>query len=180
MILNAENIKEQIDHGFIVIQPYSEKRLNPNSYNLRLDNELKVYRDTGLELDALKDNPVDVVEIFSTGLVLQPGELYLGATKEYTETHHHVPCVEGRSSLGRLGVSVHVTAGFGDIGFCGTWTLEITVVRPVRIYPDMEICQIFYNSCSNPLTEFRYNGRYQGQIAAEPCKLYKDRSESSS
>lgn len=99
--------------------------------------------ETG-ELDAMKDNALYHFKIPDNGYTLYPGELYLGSTLEYTETHAHVPFLEGRSSTGRLGISIHATAGKGDVGFCGHWTLEITVAQPVRVYPGMRIGQLIY------------------------------------
>ena len=75
---------------------------------------------------------------------LEPGILYLGVTEEYTETHRHVPFLEGKSSIGRLGIDIHATAGKGDVGFCNTWTLEISCVQPVRVYAGMPIGQLIY------------------------------------
>ena len=75
---------------------------------------------------------------------MQPGTLYLGSTLEYTETFAHVPFLEGKSSMGRLGIDIHATAGKGDVGFCNTWTLEISCVQPVRVYAGMPIGQLIY------------------------------------
>lgn len=114
MILTGKEIQKRIGND-IVITPYSEKQLNPNSYNLRLHEELLVY--TELPLDMKKPNPAEKLVIPESGLLLKPGILYLGRTLESTETHNLVPMLEGRSSIGRLGMLVHVTAGFGDVGF---------------------------------------------------------------
>jgi dCTP deaminase len=70
--------------------------------------------------------------------------LYLGVTAEYTEIHKHVPFLEGKSSVGRLGIDIHATAGKGDVGFCNTWTLEISVSQPVRVYAGMPIGQLIF------------------------------------
>ena len=100
-------------------------------------------------LDMAKANRVRRIDDSADeGLVLSPNQLYLGRTVERTETHNLVPMIEGRSSVGRLGLFVHVTAGFGDVGFCGYWTLEMFAVQPVRIYPGVPICQIFYHEIS--------------------------------
>ena len=90
-----------------------------------------------------KHNEIDSFEITKEGFVLQPGVLYLGVTEEYTETHNAVPFLEGKSSIGRLGIDIHATAGKGDVGFCNTWTLEISCVHPVRVYPGMPIDNSF-------------------------------------
>ena len=104
-------------------------------------------------------------------MLLQPNTLYIGRTKEYTESHNCIPMLSGRSSIGRLGITVHVTAGFGDLGFKGTWTLEIFCIKPVVVYPDMEICQICYFPAIGD-TDITYNGKYLGQIDALPSKMY--------
>lgn len=95
-------------------------------------------------LDAKKHNQVFHFDIPETGLILYPEILYLGSTVEYTETHAHVPFIEGKSSIGRLGIDIHATAGKGDVGFCGHWTLEISVKQPVRVYAGMPIGQLIY------------------------------------
>lgn len=128
MILSANEIRQRISVGEIKIQDFDEARLGPNSYNLRLDEDLMVYKEA--VLDPRQDNRTNIVHIPAEGMVLQPGQLYLASTMEYTETHGLVPMIVGRSSVGRLGLFVHVTAGFGDIGFSGRWTLELTPVRP--------------------------------------------------
>ena len=122
MILSGKEIKKRLNKD-IIIEPYNDKYLNPNSYNLRLHNELLVYTDD--VLDMKKSNNVEKIIIPEEGLTLEPGKLYLGRTLEYTKTTKCVPMLEGRSSIGRLGLFIHVTAGFGDIGFSGFWTLEI-------------------------------------------------------
>ena len=117
--------------------------MGPNSYNLRLSPELMAYKEA--VLDPKQDNRTGRLMLPEEGLVLHPGRLYLAKTMEYTETHNLVPMLVGRSSIGRLGIFVHVTAGFGDVGFSGNWTLELTCVQPVRVYPGMEICQIYHH-----------------------------------
>lgn len=194
MILTKDEILKERDNGNIIIKPFNINQLNPNSYNLKLADELLVYdlpyncelvkRDglfapgpyTFMEpIDMLNENPVKRIEIPREGLILQPGILYLGKTVEYTETHNYLPCLEGRSSIGRLGLTIHVTAGFGDVGFAGNWTLEISCVQPIRIYPFTEICQIYYQEVKGEIEE--YNGKYQGQIDVVPSKLYEDYKE---
>ncbi|EPG65052.1 dCTP deaminase [Leptospira wolffii] len=170
MILTGKEIKKRLEKD-ILIDPYSDSRLNPNSYNLRLYNELVRYTDS--PLDMRKPNPSETLIIPDTGLKLEPGVLYLGRTLEYTETHNLVPMLEGRSSIGRLGMYVHVTAGFGDVGFKGFWTLEISVIQPLIIYPNVEICQIFYHTVEGEITEYK-SGKYQGNKGIQTSMLYKD------
>ncbi len=142
MILTDAKILESIDSGDIVIEPFDPTCLGTNSYDVHLSKYLATYKDK--TLDAKKHNQVEHFEIEEDGFVLQPGTLYLGATLEYTETHNSVPFLEGKSSIGRLGIDIHATAGKGDVGFCNSWTLEISCVHPVRVYAGMPIGQLIY------------------------------------
>ena len=151
MILSGQQIRAKMGSD-VVIEPFEENNLNPNSYNLTLHDELLAYEE--VVLDMRKANRVRRIEIPSDGLVLGPNQLYLGRTVERTVTHNLVPMIEGRSSVGRLGLFVHVTAGFGDVGFAGYWTLEMFAVQPVRIYPGISICQIFYHEICGDITEY--------------------------
>ncbi|MCC6274317.1 MAG: dCTP deaminase [Leptospiraceae bacterium] len=170
MILTGKEILKRSGKD-IIIEPWDGKLLNPNSYNLRLHNEMIVY--TRFPLDMKSPNPTEKVIIPETGITLEPGKLYLGRTLEYTETHNLVPMLEGRSSIGRLGMYVHVTAGFGDVGFKGFWTLEISVIHPLVIYPNVQICQIFYHTVEGDITEYK-SGKYQANQGIQPSLLYKD------
>ena len=151
----------------IVIDPFDERNLNPNSYNLTLHHELMTYEE--VVLDMRKANRVRRIEIPPEGLVLSPNQLYLGRTVERTETHNLVPMIEGRSSIGRLGLFVHVTAGFGDVGFCGYWTLEMFAVQPVRIYPGVPICQIFYHQIAARSPNTRATSISTTAISSRAC-----------
>jgi len=142
MILSDQKILEALESGKIVIEPFRRECLGTNSYDVHLGKHLAVYKDK--ILDARKHNQIRHFEIPEEGLVLEPGTLYLGVTEEYTETHHAVPFLEGKSSVGRLGIDIHATAGKGDVGFCNTWTLEISCTQPVRIYAGMPIGQLIY------------------------------------
>lgn len=154
MILSDKKILEAIEDGRIVIEPFRKECLGTNSYDVHLGRYLAVYTDR--ELDARKHNRIREIEIGPEGFVLQPGTLYLGVTEEYTETHHAVPFLEGKSSVGRLGIDIHATAGKGDVGFCNTWTLEISCVQPVRIYAGMPIGQLIYFSVEGDIENY-YN-----------------------
>ena len=171
MILSGLEIKKQVELGKIHIDPFDETRINPNSYNLRLHNELLVYTDD--VLDMKKPLGTEKIIIPDDGLVLQPGRLYLGRTFEHTSTKHFVPMLEGRSSIGRLGLYIHVTAGFGDVGFSGFWTLEIQCIQPVKIYPMVEICQIYYHSIDGAFDEYN-SGKYQNNAGIQPSLMYRD------
>lgn len=173
MILSGKEILKQMGKE-INITPFDEKQINPNSYNLRLHNELLVYEND--ILDMKKYNNTKLIIIPEDGFKLTPGRLYLGRTLEYTETNSYVPMLEGRSSIGRLGMFIHVTAGFGDVGFSGYWTLEIFCVQPIIIYPNVEICQIYYHTINGDYD--RYNsGKYQNNNGIQPSLLYKDFEE---
>ena len=142
MILSDKKILECMDSGEIVVTPFDIKNMGGNSYDVHLSKHLAQYVDD--VIDAKKHNEIRHFEIPEDGFVLEPGQLYLGATLEYTESHKHVPFLEGKSSTGRLGIDIHATAGKGDVGFCGYWTLEISASKPVRIYAGMPIGQLIY------------------------------------
>lgn len=170
MILTGNEIRRQLGTN-IRIEPFSERQLNSNSYNVRLHNELLVYDE--LELDMRRPPRFSRHTIPPEGLVLTPNRLYLGRTVERTETHNYVPMLEGRSSIGRLGLFVHVTAGFGDVGFSGYWTLEMFAVYPIRIYAGVEIAQIFYHTVEGDVTEY-CSDKYQHNRDIQPSMLFKD------
>ena len=142
MILSDKLILKEIEKGTIIIEPFNEECLGTNSYDVHLGKYLATYKNR--VLDAKVHNEIEHFEIPKTGFVLQTNTLYLGVTLEYTETHRHVPFLEGKSSTGRLGIDIHATAGKGDVGFCNTWTLEISCTQPVRIYAGMPIGQLIY------------------------------------
>ena len=170
MILTGNAIQEKKDKD-IIIEPFDPSQLNPNSYNLRLHDELIIYTES--ELDMKKPNPTDKIHIAKEGFLLEPRRLYLGRTVEYTETHNLVPMLEGRSSIGRLGMSVNITAGFGDLGFCGYWTLEIYVLHPMRIYPYVQICQIFYHTIEGKAVAYQ-SSKYQNNRGIQPSLLFQE------
>ncbi len=170
MILSGDEIQAELGKN-IFLEPFHADQLNPNSYNLKLHNELLVY--DSFPLDMKKPNSVTQLEIPPDGLLLEPGTLYLGRTHEKTVTRGFVPMLEGRSSVGRLGMFVHVSAGFGDVGFDGYWTLEILVTHPLRIYPFVEICQIFYHSIKGQ-TSKEYQSKYQGNQGIQASMMFKD------
>lgn len=234
-MLSGLKIKEEIEKGNIIISDFDESRLNPNSYNIRLGNKLKVYKNGIVSLDEInkeiyakskdikeeyinicnefknedsldekniedrnsrikklieeqdkikseilkkyaldpkKENETEEFTIPEEGHILLPGVLYLGETMEYTETYGFVPKIDGRSTTGRLGIIVHITAGFGDNGFKGKWTLEITVTHPVIVYPGMEIGQLYYESIEGD-SSILYNGKYQNQQGVQAAKVDK-------
>ena len=185
-MLTGLEIIRQVKLKNIHIDNFDESKINPNSYNLHLGNKLLVYSDIidptddGMHnkgvrgyIDSYENNPTREIEIPDSGLILVPNQLYLSTTVERTFAKNCVPCISGRSSIGRLGISIHVTAGFGDIGFDGKWTLEIGVLVPVKIYPNMEICQIYFEEVEGD-SEIKYKGKYQFQDDVQPSKLFID------
>lgn len=170
MILSGAEIRKNLGTN-ILIDPYQESMLNPNSYNLTLHDELLVYEE--VVLDMKTPGRTRRVPIPASGIVLSPNQLYLGRTVERTETHNLVPMIEGRSSIGRLGLFVHVTAGFGDVGFRGFWTLEMFAVQPIRIYPGVPICQIFYHQIAGDIREYD-SDKYQNNRDIQPSYLFRE------
>jgi dCTP deaminase len=182
--------------GRMSIDPFDPGRIEPNSYDLTLAADLKVYQ-AGLVyarhaqtrwrpydlspagrgqddhvLDMRRDNPTVDLVIPETGVVLYPGVVYLGRTVEWTETRApYVPKLDGRSSVGRLGMCIHLTAGAGDVGFRGRWTMEITVVHPLRVYPHAPVCQIYYEETCGEILE--YAGRYQDSDAVVASRFHR-------
>lgn len=164
MILSDKAILEEIELGNIIIEPFKRECLGTNSYDVHLGKYLATYKDR--TLDAKKHNEIIHFEIPKEGIVLEPNTLYLGVTLEYTESHRHVPFLEGKSSTGRLGIDIHATAGKGDVGFCNTWTLEISVTQPVRIYAGMPIGQLIYFKVAGDIEVFyntKDNAKYRNK-----------------
>ena len=167
MILSDKKIKEAIASGEIVVDPFRPECLGTNSYDVHLSKYLAVYKNR--ELDARKHNTINEIIIPEEGYVIQPGILYLGVTEEYTETHNSVPFLEGKSSIGRLGIDIHATAGKGDVGFCNTWTLEISCVQPVRIYAGMPIGQLIYFKVDGEIENY-YNKKKNAKYNSRTIK----------
>ena len=179
-ILTGAEIVRQMIMGNIEIDGFDMKNLNPNSYNLTLGNTIKTYRpvyqsknknDHSMYLDILKDNPYEEITITEEGFALVPGKVYIATTNERTFSSKFQPKIDGRSSVGRLGIMVHLTAGYGDIGFDGKWTLELAVIQPIIIYPNIPICQVSFMVPAGD-TSIQYNGRYQHQTDAETSKFF--------
>ena len=167
MILTDKEIMQAIERGEIVIEPFDPTCLGTNSYDVHLGKYLATYKDR--VLDAKKHNEIEVFEIPETGFVLEPNTLYLGVTEEYTETHATVPFLEGKSSVGRLGIDIHATAGKGDVGFCNTWTLEISCTQSVRIYAGMPIGQLIYFEVKGDIENY-YNRKQNAKYTTRTIK----------
>ena len=170
MILSGLEIEKNLGKN-IIIEPFNRNQLNSNSYNVKLHNKLLIYKEN--LLDMKKPNETKEIIISKEGFKLEPNQLYLGRTLEYTSTKKFVPMIEGRSSIGRLGIFIHITAGFGDVGFSGYWTLEIFCIKPIIIYPNVEIAQLYYHTIDGDYEEYN-SGKYQNNIDIQPSMLYKD------
>jgi len=166
VILSDSEILAAIARGEIVIEPYRRDYLGSNSYDVHLGEWLATYDEE--VLDARAHNTVTCFKIPPEGYVLQPTRFYLGVTVEYTESHRHVPFLEGKSSIGRLGIDIHATAGKGDVGFCNHWTLEISVKQPIRVYAGMPIGQLIY---------FETRGSVEVPYNVKGSAKYNSRSE---
>ncbi|KKM13331.1 hypothetical protein LCGC14_1717280 [marine sediment metagenome] len=186
--LSGSKITQEVETGNIVIRPFIKKNMGPNSYDLTLGPNISRYKsiphDNGsgflslknnfiLPLDIKKKNPIEEYEIPDDGIVLYPGELYLCHTNEVAGSNHYIPCIEGRSSLARLGIQIHLTAGFGDVGFIAQWTLEIAVVRPVIIYKNIKVCQIYFDTIEGDIDSL-YDGKYKDSKGVVESRLYED------
>ena len=165
MILTDKEILNHIEKGLIKIEPFDLSCLGTNSYDVHLGKTLATYESD--VLDARAHNKIKTFEIPEDGYVLMPDKFYLGVTHEYTETLAHVPFLEGKSSVGRLGIDIHATAGKGDVGFCNHWTLEISVKQPVRVYAGMPIGQLIY---------FEVKGDIQNMYNKKPNAKYNDKT----
>jgi dCTP deaminase len=149
---------------------------NPNTPQ----EEMQGLFEAGLQfrpslLDWSKNNHTTALRIPKDGAIFYPGKIYLGATVERTYSAHYVPILDGRSSGARLGVTVHITGGFGDIGFNGRWTLEIRVEEPVRIYPGLKFCQVRFEVPHGD-TSLQYNGKYQGSTVPQASKTHTEKT----
>lgn len=170
MILTGNEIMKRLDKE-IFIKPFYPEQVNPNSYNLSLADELMVYTED--VIDPKQENKTETITIPKKGYVLEPRKVYLARTSEYTKTFNLVPMIIGRSSLGRLGLAVHVTSGFGDVGFCGYWTMQLICVQRIKIYPGMKICQIFYNTVCGDTTDYS-SDKYQNSSDIMASKIFRE------
>ena len=172
MILSGKEIKKRLGKE-IIIEPFNEKNIGVNSYDLTLSDDVMVYDLKKRYLDMKQDNSTTRLKMHESGFTIKPGILYLCRTNEYTKTFNCVPMIEGRSSIGRLGIFTHITAGFGDVGFCGYWTLEMTCIHPVRIYPNVKIAQIYYLTIEGEYDLYS-SEKYQDSKEVISSRLYKE------
>jgi dCTP deaminase len=163
MILSGAAIRQAVQQGEIVLGAWSEQQLNPNSYNFRLADKLLHIADAGGFFPLPR-----WIELGPEGFVLEPRNLYLGATAEVIGSDRFAMTLLGRSSTGRLGLFLNVTADLGHTGSSSRWTLELSVVQSLRIYPGMQVGQVAFwrNAGSVAL----YGGRYQQDLEPTVCR----------
>lgn len=177
-VLTGPEIEHQHECGNIIIDPFNKDQINPASYDLALGNKVAVYkawvhvphlaayRNTHI-VDSKQAQEVYEFEIDpERGWLLKPGIGYLMHTAERVRTDKYVPVLDGKSSIGRLFIAVHVTAGYGDTGFDGQYTLEVVATHPVVVYPGMRFCQIRFHTVVGAVLP--YSGNYTGDASMGP------------
>ncbi len=172
-MLSNEAIKEELKRKSISVENGLDNIEN-NSIKVTLGNTVKVYDAPYLNItDA---TPTKEIKIPEEGLILKPNELYIARTNEFTKTYGFVPLLAGREDLAAIGMEIHITAGFGDNGFEGTWTLEIVCANPTKVYPGMDIGEVYYYPLIGD-ANIEYRGKYFRQIeptASRLCQEYEN------
>ncbi|MBA3973779.1 MAG: deoxycytidine deaminase [Candidatus Solibacter sp.] len=158
-MLTGKAIIRAVSQGRIRIEPFRCLQVNPNSYNFRLGDRLLAMTTPGEEPDPFLIPP--------GGYVLIPGVVYLGMTEELIGSSHFAMTLLGRSSLGRLGLFVNITADLGHVGSFSHWTLELTVVQPLRVYSAMLLGQVVFWPVEG--ARQHYGGRYAHHTSPTPC-----------
>ena len=183
MLLSDRDILAEIEAKRIVLEPYDETLLQPSSIDFRLDRYFRVFENHRYpHIDPAADQSDLTREVEPNGdepFILHPGEFVLGSTLEVVSLPDDLAArVEGKSSLGRLGLLTHATAGFVDPGFSGHVTLELANVAtlPIKLYPGMKIGQLCFFRLSSPAQHpygsAKYGSRYQGQRGPTPSRSY--------
>lgn len=170
MILSGLKIKEEVNNNKIIISPFDENDVNPNSYNYTLGDYVKVYVNDVLDSKCRQE--VKIIPIPDDGLVLETNKVYLGFTNEVIGSDYYVPIITGRSSTGRLGLFVQITSDLVDIGFKGRLTLQMHATQPVKIYKGMKIGQIMFWRIFGDVD--LYNGKYQNSIEPRESLVWRD------
>ena len=142
MILTGKELQKEVEKGRIIIDPFNIEDVETNSYDFHIDNTLYTYKKD--ILDPTEENPLEEIKIPASGLILSPKKIYIGKTKEVIGSDYFVPIIKGRSSTGRLGIFVNITADLIDLGSIQRPTLTIHVVTPVKIYPNTKIGQVTF------------------------------------
>lgn len=169
--LTGHAIEQEVCKDNIIINDFNPVNLGPNSYDVCLGKNLKVYRSNDLNVLDKKTLETETIDI-TKGYLLKAGFGYLGTTQEVVGSNKYIPVMHGRSTTGRLFMLVHVAAGMGDLGFIGNWTLEITpLAHNVWVYEGMPIAQFVFAKPYGDITKL-YSGRYQGQVGVTPAKPF--------
>lgn len=170
MILTGKSIVKNVTSGKIRITPFIKNQITTNSYDLRLGTRLIRY--TSNILDPKCNNTFEEIIIPKQGILFNPGDFYLGETKEKIGSNYYVPIIHAKSGTARLGLFVHITADLIDIGSYGRITLQLLPTLPVILYPNMLIAQVSFWKPKGKI--ILYNGKYQGSEG--PCQSlsYKD------
>jgi len=171
MILSGLKIAEEVKNGDIEISPFSINMVNPNSYNYRISPKILVPKEE--IIDPSVEQEYDEVIMGEEGYLLQPGKLYLGSTYESIGSSKYVTQLIGRSSVGRLGLFLQITAPLGHVGCGGHWTLELKCVQPLIIYPRMKIGQVTFWVIDGDTSINYRNGRYSNRQEALPSMFCK-------
>ncbi len=185
MILSDRTIREHLDGASIVIDPLDPTAIQPSSVDVRLDHRFLVFRNHTRGLIDVKEDLTDLTEGVeardSDPFILHPGEFVLGSTLERIALPDHlVARLEGKSSLGRLGLLIHSTAGFIDAGWDGQITLELSNVAslPITLYPGMKVGQVSFmemtTPADNPYGSGIIGSKYQGQVGPRPSQYWKN------
>lgn len=173
MILTGREIYDEIAAGRITIDPFDESNITTNSYDFHLSPTLLTY-DAEI-LDCKKDNPTSSLEIGEEGYVLYPGKVYLGSSRETMGSSVYVPMIHGTSSIGRMGLFVHITSDIFDIGAVVKTTLMFNATQPVRVYPDMKIGQVTFWKPQGDIE--MYAGKYKLQSSPQKSLIHHDFTE---
>lgn len=170
MILSGFAIQEAVERGEIVIDPFDPGRLGPNSYDFTLGSRCLRYVDQ--VLDVRRPNDIETMEVGPEGMLLEPSRLYLWNTQEVMGSNQFVPIIRGRSSVGRLGIFIDITADLIDVGSINSWTLQMHAVSPVRVYPGMLIGQVTFWRVDGRIDLYR--GKYGSIQSPVPSLAYRD------
>jgi dCTP deaminase len=185
VILSDRSIREAVGAQRIVIEPLEDRDVQPSSVDLHIDRYFRVFRNHTMGHIDVKQNLEDLTELVEIGeddtFMLHPGEFVLGSTSERVALPDDlVARLEGKSSLGRLGLLIHSTAGFVDAGWDGQLTLELSNVAtlPITLYPGMKIGQISFIRMSTPADHpygsTEVGSKYQGQVGPRPSRYWEN------
>jgi len=185
VVLSDRTIREELDAKRIVIDPLEEDSIQPSSVDLHVDRYFRLFRNHSMRVIDVREDLEDLTELVEVpageALILHPGEFVLGSTLErVTLPDDLVARLEGKSSLGRLGLLIHSTAGFVDAGWDGHLTLELSNVAnlPITVYPGMKIGQISFlrmsTAAENPYGSAGLGSKYQGQRGPTPSRYFEN------